>query len=489
VADKLRVFFLSPEVVPFAKTGGLADVAGSLPAALKKLGVDVRVGLPYYRTVKEQGLSTKTILPDLDVPVGDMVLRGNVLETETEDGIAAYFFEREDLFDRPNLYGTPQGDYYDNLERFTFFGHAALLFAKETGFDFHVIHCHDWQTALVPAYLKTIFKADPFFLRGVSVFTIHNIGYQGIFPKNKLGVSGLPASEFHPAGLEYWGNVSLLKGGIVYADAITTVSPKYSEEIQTSEYGMGMEGILHHRRAHLHGILNGVDYRVWDPVGDPHISVQYSRKKMGGKARCKQSLMREMNLDTSLKKRPILGIISRLSTQKGLDLLVEILDDMLDLDIGLVVLGSGDEAIQEAIAKAARRHPGRVGLTIGFDEPLAHRIMAGSDIFLIPSYYEPCGLTQMYALRYGAIPLVRATGGLDDTIVPFDHSTGEGNGFKFEVYNAKAFLEAVRQSVALFDDSKAWKRLMANGMSEDFSWDRSARRYLDLYQSILQTEQ
>ena len=487
MADKLKVFFLSPEVVPFAKTGGLADVAGSLPAALKKLGVDVRVGLPYYRTVKEQRLSAQTILPELEVPVGDSVLRGSVLETETEDEIPVYFFEREDLFDRPNLYGTPQGDYYDNLERFTYFSHAALLFAKETGFDFQVVHCHDWQTALVPAYVRTFYKTDPFFSRGVSVFTIHNIGYQGLFPKNKLAVTGLPTTEFNPAGIEYWDNLSLLKAGIVYADAITTVSPRYSEEIQTSEYGMGMEGILQHRKAHLHGILNGVDYRVWDPVGDPHIPIQYSRKKMAGKARCKQSLMKEMNLDTSLKKRPVFGMISRLSTQKGLDLLVEILDDILDLDVGLVVLGSGDKAIQQAIAEAAGRHPGRVGLTIGFDEPLAHRIMAGSDILLIPSYYEPCGLTQMYALRYGTIPLVRATGGLDDTIVPFDRSTGEGNGFKFKAYKAEAFLGAVRQSVALFDDSKAWKRLIANGMREDFSWDRSARSYLDLYQSVLQT--
>jgi starch synthase len=385
------------------------------------------------------------------------------------------------------LYGTPQGDYYDNLERFAYFSRAALLFAKETGFDFHVVHCHDWQTALVPACLKTIYKADPFFSRAASVFTIHNIGYQGVFPKNKLVVSGLPASEFHPAGLEYWGNISLLKAGIVYADAITTVSPRYGEEIQTPEYGMGMEGILHYRRAHLHGILNGVDYRVWDPAGDPHIPAQYSQKKMAGKARCKQSLMKEMNLNASLKERPIFGMISRLSTQKGLDLLVKILDDMLDLNIGLVVLGSGDEAIQQAIAEAAGRHPGRVGLRIGFDEPLAHRIMAGSDILLIPSHYEPCGLTQMYALRYGTIPLVRATGGLDDTIVPFDHSTGDGNGFKFKTYKAEALLKAVRQSVALFDDLKAWERLMANGMSEDFSWDRSARRYLELYQSILQT--
>jgi len=486
MAEPLKVFFLSPEVVPFAKTGGLADVAGSLPAALKKMGVDVRVGLPHYRMIREQGLDAKVVLSGLEVPLGNLTFRGDVLETETDDGVPVYLFEREDLFDRPNLYGTPEGDYCDNLERFAYFSQAALLFARKTGFDFDLVHCHDWQTGLVPAYLKTVYTDDPFFSTAASVFTIHNIGYQGIFPRERLSTCDLPASAFRPDGLEYWGNISLLKAGIVYSDAITTVSPKYSQEIQTSEYGMGMEGILSHRRAHLYGILNGVDYRFWDPVRDAHIPVQYSQGKMDGKTRCKQSLMQEMGLDASLKKRPLFGMISRLSAQKGLDLLVEILDDMLDLDTGLVALGSGDEGIHRAIVEAAQRHPGRVGLKIGFDEPLAHRIMAGTDIFLIPSFYEPCGLTQMYALRYGTVPLVRATGGLDDTIAPYNPRTEKGNGFKFAPYEAKAFLESVGQAIELFGNSKAWKRLMANGMTADFSWDRSAQQYLDLYQSVME---
>jgi starch synthase len=485
MAEQLKLFFLSPEVVPFAKTGGLADVAGALPGALKKLGVDVRVGLPYYRMIKEQSLSTTVALEGLDVPLGDQILKGNVRATETEDGIPVYLFEREDLFDRPNLYGTPEGDYYDNFERFAFFSQAALLFAKEASFDFDVVHCHDWQTALVPAYLQTLLKADPFFSTVVSVFTIHNIGYQGVFPPDKLSICGLPTSAFRPDGLEFWGNISLLKAGIVYSDAITTVSPRYSQEIQTPEYGMGMEGILHHRRASLYGILNGVDYRLWDPGQDAHIPHPYSLQEMGGKIRCKQALMEEMRLDSSLKDRPLLGMISRLSAQKGLDLLVQVLDDILDMDVGLAVLGSGDEKVQTAIAEAAQRHPGRVGLKIGFDEPLAHRIMAGADIFLIPSHYEPCGLTQMYGLKYGTVPVVRATGGLDDTIVPFDARTGEGNGFKFGPYKAKAFLETVRQALALFNDGKTWKRLTANGMRADFSWDRSAQSYLDLYHTLL----
>jgi starch synthase len=482
--DTLKVLFLSPEVVPFAKTGGLADVAGSLPSALHKLGVHVRIGLPYYRMIKEKGLATSIASDCLEVPVGNLILRGDVLETETEDGLPVYCFEREDLFDRPNLYGNPEGDYYDNLERFTYFCRAALLFAREVDFDFDVVHCHDWQTGLVPAYLKTLYSKDSFFSSAVSVFTIHNIGYQGIFPRDRLPTCNLPSSEFHPGGVEYWGSISLLKAGIMYSDAITTVSPKYSQEIQTAEYGMGMEGILHQRRTLLHGILNGVEYGLWSPKTDTHVPAHYSLKKLAGKKRCKESLIKEMNLDFTLMNRPVLGMISRLSAQKGLDLLVQILDEILALDVGLVVLGSGEEKIQVAIQEAADRHSGHMGIKIGFDEPLAHRIMAGSDIFLIPSKYEPCGLTQMYALRYGTVPVVRATGGLDDTIFPFNPETGEGNGFKFEPYDEKTLFETIQQAVKLFNDYRAWETLMANGMKADFSWDRSAKRYLELYRSL-----
>jgi starch synthase len=338
---------------------------------------------------------------------------------------------------------------------------------------------------LVPAYLKTLYKTDTFFSHTASVFTIHNIGYPGIFSRTRLPVCGLPASVFHMGGIEYWDSISLLKAGIMYSDAITTVSPKYSQEIQTSEYGMGMEGVLRGRRASLHGILNGVDYRLWNPAADRDVPANYSLEEPAGKARSKTALMKEMDLDAVLKERPVLGMISRLSAQKGLDLLVQILDDILSLDVGLVVLGSGDQHIQEAIQDAADRHPGRVGLKIGFDEALAHRIMAGADIFLVPSQYEPCGLTQMYALKYGTVPVVRATGGLDDTIVSFDPQTGTGNGFKFEPYEADAFLEAIEQAVHLFSNSETWKTIMANGMKEDFSWGRSAQNYLELYRSVL----
>ena len=486
MSDEVKVLFLTPEAVPFAKTGGLADVAGALPNALRHLGAEVEVMLPFYRVVRAGKLQARPLLKDLAVPLGNSELTAQVLGAKTEDGLSVYFIDREDLYDRPNLYGTPLGDYYDNLERFAFFAHAALETATTLSLKPNVIHCHDWQTGLVPALLRGPHRDSTSLGSPATVFTIHNLGYPGLFPAEKLTLTGLSGDAFfHPEGLEYYGKISLLKAGIVYSDAITTVSPTYSKEIQTPEYGMGMEGILRSRRAYLQGILNGVDYSLWDPSQDPHIPAHFSPRKMAGKQRCKESLLQEMGLDPSLAKRPLLGMVSRLDVQKGLDLLVQILDDILDLNVGLVVLGSGDEQIQQAIRHAADRSPGRIGLRIGFDEPLAHRIMAGVDVFLIPSRYEPCGLTQMYALKYGTIPVVRATGGLDDTVIQSDSQTNEGNGFKFEPYKPAAFLKTIRQAVDLFSDPTAWRKLMANGMKADFSWKQSAQEYLELYGSLL----
>ncbi len=487
MAKKLKVLFLSPEAVPFAKTGGLADVAGALPAALKQLGADVRLVLPLYRVVREGDFQMRALLHDLKIPLGKGKLAADVLEAKTSDDIPVYLIERDDMYDRPNLYGNARGDYYDNLERFTFFAHASLRIAEALSFKPDVIHCHDWQTGLVPALLKGPYAGESTRDGTPSVFTIHNIGYQGIFPDEKLTVTGLPKSDFfHAEGMEFWGEMSLLKAGIVYSEAITTVSPKYAEEIQTPEYGMGMEGVLKHRSAFLHGILNGVDYRLWDPARDSQIAVKYSAQEMQGKGHCKQALIAEMDLDPSLQERPLLAMISRLDAQKGLDLVVKILGKILARGVGLVVLGSGDERIQQAIQKAAKNNPGRVALFIGFNEPLAHRIMAGADIFLIPSRYEPCGLTQMYALKYGTVPVVRSTGGLDDTIVQFDPKKGKGNGFKFSPYKPASFLAAIQEAVDLYQNAGAWKKLVNNGMEEDFSWDRSAQRYLELYHRVIE---
>ncbi len=484
MTESLRVLFLASEAAPFAKTGGLADVAGSLPNALKKLGVDVRVGLPFYRMAKEGNFQTRKAVSGLEVPIGNTRLRGDVLETSTEEGVPVYLFDREDLFDRPNLYGTPEGDYYDNLERFTFFSHAALLFPKKVGFHFDVVHCHDWQTGLIPAYVKTLYRADSYFSNVASVFTIHNIGYQGLFPPDRLHTCGVPVTEFNPDGFEFWGKISLLKAGIVYADAITTVSPRYSREIQTPEFGMGMDGILRKRSTDLYGILNGADYTSWNPATDRHITDHYSPSNMRGKRKCKAGLIKELGLHQRFVDRPVLGMVSRLAAQKGSDLLVQIVEDIVGLDAGLVILGAGEDKYQALFLELASKYPESVSVTIGFDEGLAHRIMAGIDIFLVPSRYEPCGLTQIYALKYGTIPIVRATGGLDDTIQQFDQNSGEGTGFKFVQYETGAFLDQIKEALKVFEDRPGWIRLVERGMRADFSWEKSAMEYVSLYEKV-----
>jgi starch synthase len=463
----------------------LADVAGSLPGALKRLGAEVAVGLPLYRMVKEGSSQRQMVLKGLQVPLAGRMLSANVQATETEDGVPVYFFEREDLFDRSNLYRTAEGDYYDNLERFAFFSRAALLFAKATGMPFDLVHCHDWQTGLVPALLSTLFRTDPFFSSTATLFTIHNIGYQGLFPADKLPVAGLPPETYHPEGVEYWGAISLLKAGIVYSDAVTTVSPRYSQEIQTSEFGMGMEGILRQKSAALHGILNGADYSVWDPAIDPHIASNYDSEHLPEKAVNKEALLKETGLDPAFLERPVIGITSRLSHQKGCDLLIPILDEIARMKVGMVILGEGEEVYERALREAAERYSGKVSVTIGFDEALAHRIMAGVDLFLVPSLYEPCGLTQMYALKYGTVPVVRSIGGLEDTIQNFDPRIKTGNGFKFGAYDSKAFLSAIQRATDLYTDRTTWETLMRKGMAADFSWERSAERYLELYQSLV----
>jgi starch synthase len=485
VNDPLSILFLSSEVTPYAKTGGLADVAGSLPGALRSLGINVSVALPLYRSVKEGSFQRQLVLKGLQVPLAGQTVTGNVHATKTEGGVPVYFFEREDLFDRPNLYRTAEGDYYDNLERFVFFSRAALLFAKAAGMDSDVIHCHDWQTGLIPAYLSTVFRTDPFFSSTTTLFTIHNIGYQGLFPREKLTVCGLPPETYHSEGVEYWGAISLLKAGIVYSHAVTTVSPTYSREIQTSEFGLGMDGILRNKSASLHGILNGADYSVWDPARDPHIASHYDSDHLFGKSVNKAALLKETGLEPALLERPVLGMTSRLSHQKGCDLLIPILDELAGMKVGLVVLGEGEERYERALREAAEKHPGRFSVTIGFDEALSHRIMAGVDIFLVPSLYEPCGLTQMYALKYGTVPVVRATGGLEDTIRDFDSRVKDGNGLKFIPYESKAFLAAIQRAMDLYTDQTIWEILMRNGMAADFSWKRSAERYGELYQSLV----
>ena len=471
-------------MTPFAKTGGLADVAGSLPDALNGLGLDISVALPFYKTVKDKGVPVKPLFRNLLVPVAGKDWSCDVWATATQAGVRVLLFDNPAFFDRSGLYGTAKGDYADNLERFTFLNRAVLLLAKETGARVDVVHCHDWQTALIPAYLKVLYHGDPFFRRMASLFTIHNMGYQGIFPAHELAVCGLPVTEFHMEGVEYWGDLCLLKAGIVYSDALTTVSPTYSREIQTPEFGLGMEGILRSRSNQLFGILNGADYAVWNPATDIHIASPYTADDRRGKRTCKVALLREAGLEERLADRPVCGVISRLTVQKGYELIAQSVDRILSMDVGLVILGAGEPKYQRAVEELRKRHPTRVGEWLGFDEPLAHRIMAGSDILLVPSLYEPCGLTQLHAMKYGTVPLVRATGGLDDTIDAFDRESGSGTGFKFYGYESTDFVDEIRRAVRMYEDRPVWEKIIENDMAADFSWERSARRYRALYEEL-----
>ena len=481
----LRVLFATPEAVPFAKTGGLADVAGALPKYLQPLGCNLKLVMPYYRMVKNRGLPIRSLGEELEVTVGGETLKADLYQADLDQEIPIYFIGREEFYDREYLYGTPKGDYFDNAERFIFFSKAALLLCRYLGFSPDIIHHHEWQTGLIPAYLRSIYREDPHFSRTATVFTIHNIAYQGLFKKEKFWLTDLPQEMYNPEGIEFWERINLMKAGIVYADVINTVSQRYSVEIQTPEFGYGLEGILRKRKEDLYGILNGVDYKEWDPSQDPHLVAPYDLKDLSKKRACKKDLLKEFHLPPSLEKAPLLGMISRLADQKGFDLLADILENLFTLDIGFVLLGTGDQKYHDLFQQAARKYPQKAGIRIAYDDRLAHKIEAGADLFLMPSKYEPCGLNQIYSLKYGTIPIVRATGGLDDTIVNYDPATGKGNGFKFSRYDSKEFLNQIKVAISFYDQPKHWKQLLQNAMTADFSWQRSAEAYLQLYRKAL----
>lgn len=477
------IALLASEVAPFAKTGGLADVAGALPRALADAGASVRVLMPLYKEVKKKNPPLTKLFEGSLRDGGGRDLPYAVHE-HAGDGVSTLFIEHDPFFDRDGLYGTAAGDYPDNGERFAFFARAALETLKRTGHPADILHAHDWQSALALAYLRFVYADDAFFGRTKSAFTIHNLAYQGLFEKDILAKAGLPASLFHMNDLEFYGKVNFLKAGILYADAVTTVSPRYSREIQTPEFGCGLDGLLRHRSEALHGILNGVDYAAWDPARDSLIPARYRPGDLKGKSVCKAELVRMFGLPESSTGRPVVGVVSRLAGQKGFDLVADALDEMFGRDFVLAVLGTGEAKIQDALKAAQAKHPDRFGLKIAFDDKVARTIYAGSDLFLIPSRYEPCGLTQMYSLKYGTIPVVRATGGLDDTIREFDAASGTGNGFKFEEYTQAALLGCLDRALARWKDKAAWTRLVGNAMAADFSWDRSARAYLELFRSL-----
>jgi starch synthase len=480
------ILFVTPEAVPFAKTGGLADVAGALPKFLKALGCDLKVVMPYYRMVKESGHPVQHLGEEIEVLLGDEVLKADIYQSQLNQEVPVYFIGRDEFFDREYLYSTPRGDYFDNAERFIFFSKAALLFCQRMEYSPQIIHHHEWQTGLIPAYLKSIYRNDPLFSRTAVVFTIHNIAYQGVFKKEKFRLTGLPIEMYNPEGIEFWERINFMKAGIVYADVINTVSQKYSEEIQTYEYGYGLEGILRKRKEALYGILNGVDYQDWDPSHDPYLIACYNPQDLSGKRECKKDLLKAFDLPPSLENFPLLGMISRLADQKGFDLLAEILDELFTLDIGFVLLGTGEQKYHDLFTEVARKYPQKAGIRIAYDDRLAHKIEAGADFFLMPSKYEPCGLNQIYSLKYGTIPIVRATGGLDDTIVNYDPATGKGNGFKFVRYDAKEFLNQMKVAIGFYSQPEHWKQLLRNAMAADFSWQRSAEAYLRLYRKALE---
>lgn len=474
----MRILFAASEALPYAKTGGLADVIEALPRALVKLGHEVAVFLPRYRGIRTSSIA----VPSMTIPLGSRLRFPAITNGGVHRGVRYFFLDDPFYFDRDGIYGDRNREYPDNADRYTEFCRAAIELTKQVWMP-DLIHCHDWQTAMIPVLLRSSYGDDPSVQSLPTVFTIHNMGYHGIFPREALERVGLPAAIYHPGGVEFFGNINFLKGGLVYSDYLTTVSRKYAQEIQSSEFGFGLEGVARSRADRLVGILNGVDYSAWSPDRDTLIPAKYSAKNMVGKRICKQALLEELKLQNGNLNRPVIGIVSRFADQKGFDLIAQIAAELMQEDLLLAVLGTGDRRYEELFRALAADFPGRVGAVIAYDNRLAHLVEAGSDIFLMPSRYEPCGLNQIYSLRYGTVPVVRATGGLDDTIEPFDLQHGTGTGFKFVEYSGSALLHAIRQALHHFSDEGVWNRIQLNGMVKDFSWNTSAAEYAKLYEA------
>ncbi|HZP38001.1 MAG TPA: glycogen synthase GlgA [Methylomirabilota bacterium] len=490
MANRLRILLVASEVAPFAKTGGLADVAGALPRALASLGHDVRIMMPKYRGVEFHTTDSRVVVPRVQVPLGDRVAEGALLEAHGTSGVPLYLLEHDHYYDRDGLYGTADGDYWDNCERFIFFdrgtleGLAALQTARPgVAWVPQIIHANDWQTGLIPVYLRTLYRDHPLLGGLPTLFTIHNLAYQGVFWHYDMPMTGLGWDLFTPAGIEYYGKLNFLKGALVFSDLLTTVSRTYAREIRTSAFGNGLEGVLEERSQDLHGVVNGIDYEVWNPEKDPAIAHPFSADDPEPKAICREALRREAGLADG--PGPIVGVVTRLADQKGMDLVLAALPGLLEIGCQLVVLGSGDAPLEDGFRAAAAAHPGQVAARIGYDDELSRRIYAGSDLFLMPSRYEPCGLGQLIALRYGGAPVVRRTGGLADTVVEFDPARKTGTGFVFDAFTPEALLTAVRRAASIYRQPVLWKALVRNAMTQDFSWDASAREYVTLYRKAL----
>jgi starch synthase len=488
----LRILIVSPEVVPFAKTGGLADVTGALPKVLAQLGHQVKVILPKYKMVDESKFRLSEVRTDFPaISIGGKNHKVSLKSDQADFPPVEYLFMvNDEFYFRDELYRNRATgyDYVDNDERFILFARGTLEVLKTMGWQPDIIHVNDWQSALIPAYLKTSYANDPFFQHTASIFSIHNLAYQGGFPKSTFEKIGVPKGLFYPTSpFEFWGNVNFLKVGISYADVINTVSETYAVEIQSGpEFGYGLEGVLRSRNEDLYGIINGIDYDVWSPEKDKLIPHRFSPDDLSGKKADKELLLKTCNLPVSSKDVPVIGIISRLADQKGFDLLSQIADQLLTLDLQMVILGTGDEKYHVLFKEISTKYPNKISVNLRFDDSLAHLIEAGSDMFLMPSRYEPCGLNQLYSLKYGTVPIVRKTGGLADTIDDYDPKTGQGTGFVFQDYDAHKLLDAIKRALKAYVNQKAWVRLMKNGMEKDFSWKASAQRYVEIYLKALQ---
>ncbi|OGX08520.1 MAG: starch synthase [Omnitrophica WOR_2 bacterium GWA2_37_7] len=467
----MKIAMCSSEIVPFAKTGGLGDVCGALPLALERIGVEVVLFLPKYRSIEDKGNAVEKVSSD-------------VSKTTIGKNIDVYFIDNEKYFYRDGLYGDNNGDFHDNLERFSFFCLKILETIKNLNIDIDVIHCHDWQTALIPVYLKERFGQCEIFKDIKTIQTIHNLAFQGIFDRRDFPKLGLRNELFDHGLFEFYGSVNLLKGAIYYADQVTTVSKQYAKEIKTREFGFGLEHLLLSKGEKLIGILNGLDYEIWDPQKDDLINVKYSNENIDSdKIDNKEWLQKEVGFKCS-NEVPVFGLVGRLSHQKGIDLLTQALDELMTLDIQVVIQGVGEERYYEKLSRFVERYPQKIAACFEFNEHLAHQIYAGSDMFLMPSIYEPCGLSQLIAFRYATVPIVYKTGGFIDTVIPHDNKEGKGNGFIFDKYDRNSFVEIIKVASEVYKDKQRFHKLVEQAISVCFSWNKSAEEYKTLYESL-----
>lgn len=485
---RLKILIVASEVVPFAKTGGLADVAGALPKAIKKLGHDVRVVLPKYKCISEEKFNIKDTGKRVIVDIALVKHIGVIKESVfPKTDIPVYFIDNGEFFNREELYGTPYGEYWDNAERFMFFARSVVEMLKEIDFIPDVINCNDWHTGLIPVYLRTIYKniENGIYKNIATVYSIHNIAYQGYVNKEKLFHAGLPAELFTTDKLEFYGGINFMKGGIVFSDVINTVSESYKKETETPEFGYNLDGVLRLRNENYFGIINGVDYEIWDPAVDNNIDVKYDVETLHLKNEMKKILVKEIGIKY-VENVPLFCMITRLDRQKGIDFIISIMEEILKMNLQFVILGTGDKWYYDILFNFKNRYPEKFSFYFKFDNKLAHRIYAGADIFIMPSYFEPCGLGQLIALKYGTVPVVRAIGGLKDTVQQFNFKTKQGTGFLFYGNNPQSLLQTIRIAIDTYKNKSVWQRLMTNGMKENFSWEHSAQQYIKLYYKAIE---